>query len=320
MGGYTVLTTMKNEGAFLLEWVAHYKSLGFDHLVICTNHCADGTDAMVQRLEAMGLARHHATKTFGEKSFQRAAFRQARHYPEVAEADWLWVCDADEFLVVKVGDGSARALVAVASDEAEVISVPWRVFGSGGIDGYSEGPVTEQFVLAQAQARRGMPGAVFAKSLVKHPARVERIGVHGSLAPESLGRPFHREGPGARPVVRAAQHMMIRADYRVAQVNHYALRSRDSFLVKRERGRVNHVGEDMGFDYWQRFDLNEVRCDAIRRYDAAVAEWRARLMQDKGLAALHEAAVGWHKGAVERMQERADMQDLMAAIAAKGQL
>ncbi|MBL4751427.1 MAG: glycosyltransferase family 2 protein [Amylibacter sp.] len=34
---------MKNEGPYLLEWVAHHKALGFDHIVVCTNDCEDFT-------------------------------------------------------------------------------------------------------------------------------------------------------------------------------------------------------------------------------------------------------------------------------------
>ncbi|MFD1808677.1 glycosyltransferase family 2 protein [Gemmobacter lanyuensis] len=49
---FTVITTMKNEGPFLLEWVAHHKALGFDHLVICTNDCEDTTTEMVVRLQS----------------------------------------------------------------------------------------------------------------------------------------------------------------------------------------------------------------------------------------------------------------------------
>ena len=40
--------------------------------------------------------------------------------------------------------------------------------------------------------------------------------------------------------------------YRLATLNHYVLRSAESFLVKRDRGRVNHVGEDQGKTYWAR--------------------------------------------------------------------
>ncbi len=74
-----VLATMKNEGPFLLEWVAHHKALGFDDIVICTNDCADGTDAMVRRLAEMGLARHHETvKRGSSRSSGRPIGRRGR--------------------------------------------------------------------------------------------------------------------------------------------------------------------------------------------------------------------------------------------------
>ncbi len=308
---FCVLTTMKNEGAFLLEWLAHHKALGFDDIVICTNDCADGTDAMVLRLQEMGLARHHATMKAGT-SIQRAAFRQARRLPEVAGANWLWVCDVDEFLVVHVGDGSARALVAAATPEAQVISVPWRVFGPAGRRAYEDRPVTGQFLMAEAGARRGMGKPVFAKSLVRAPGTVGRIGVHAPVPPEGAP-PYRREAPGGR-AVRPGQPMMVRARYDVAQVNHYALRSLESFLVKRDRGRVNHVGEDMGLDYWRRFDVAEVECLAIRRYDAARDAWQARLLADPVLAGLHAAAVEWHRARARALRGDPAMAMLWAAV------
>ncbi|MEZ5797487.1 MAG: glycosyltransferase family 2 protein [Paracoccaceae bacterium] len=302
---------MKNEGAFLLDWVAHYKALGFDDLVICTNDCSDGTDAMVDRLAAMGLARHHRTVKAGT-SIQRAAFRQARKLPEVTGAEWLWVCDADEYLVVHVGDGSARALVAAGSTGVEVISVPWRVFGSGGILRYDDRPVAEQFVLAEQAARPGQGKAVFAKSLSRNPARLGRIGVHAPLPPAGA-LPYRREGPGGQ-ATRPGQPMMLRARYDVAQVNHYALRSRDSFLVKRERGRVNHVGEDMGAAYWRRFDLAEVEDRAIQRYAGPVSGWRARLLADARLSDLCRAAVDWHRARIVSLHGDPAMAAFCAAL------
>ena len=31
---YTVVSTMKNEGPYIIDWVAHYKALGFDQKLI----------------------------------------------------------------------------------------------------------------------------------------------------------------------------------------------------------------------------------------------------------------------------------------------
>lgn len=314
-GGYTVITTMKNEGAFLLEWVAHHKALGFDHILICTNDCADPTREMALRLQEMGLARHHATRHWPVTSIQRSALKQARRYPEVTEADWLYVCDADEFLVIRVGDGSARALVAAASPGTEVIAVPWRSFGPGGVVAFEDRPVTEQFTRGAAPPVKGRRAPVYPKSLFRGLEGVHRIGVHGPVARADLGRDLRRELPGGQPFVAQHHPLFVQADYRFAQVNHYALRSSTSFLVKRDRGRVNHTGQDMGLDYWDRFDVAEVECQAIRRYDGAVAEWRARLMEDAPLAALHRQAVDWHRERAEELAARPDWQELIAALA-----
>ncbi|MDZ4135821.1 MAG: glycosyltransferase family 2 protein [Paracoccaceae bacterium] len=230
MGGYSVITTMKNEAAFLLEWVAHHKALGFDHIVICTNDCADPTVQMALRLQEIGLARHHATRIWPATSIQRAALKQVRRYREVTRAQWLYVCDADEFLVVKLGDGSVRALVDAASPVAEVIAVPWRVFGSAGRRVYEERPVTQQFTRAQAQGDGAMPDPVYPKSLFRGLEAVQRIGIHGPIPRADLGRDLRRELPGGVAWQVLHHKLFAQADYRFAQVKHYALRSRDSFL------------------------------------------------------------------------------------------
>lgn len=311
MGGYTVITTMKNEGAFLLEWVAHHKALGFDHLLICTNDCEDVTTRMVLRLQEMGLARHHATTHWPVTSIQRSALKQARRYEEVTQAAWIYVCDADEFLVVKVGDGTVQALVAAASPAAEVISVAWRVFGPDGRRDYVDAPITGQFCRAGVQDLRQ---GTYAKSLFRGLENVQRIGIHGPVPRPELGRDLCREMPGGIGIPAEVNMMLAARDYRGAQVNHYALRSRDSFLVKRDRGRVNHTGQTMEVDYWDRFDVADEPCDAIRRYDADVAVWRARLLQDAALDGLHARAVAWHSAKIAELRARPDYAPLLAEL------
>jgi hypothetical protein len=312
MGDYTVITTMKNEGAFLVEWIAHHKALGFDNILICTNDCKDPTTLMALRLQEMGLVRHHATRHWPATSIQRSALKQARRYPEVAEAAWIYVCDADEFLVVHFGDGSVRALVSAATEGTEVISVPWRIFGSAGQADYRDLPVTTQFPFAE-KASPGM--AVYPKALFRGLENVHRIGIHGPVPRADLGRKLRRELPGGAPYNSVRHPLFVLADYRFAQINHYALRSRASFLVKRERGRVNHMGQDMGLDYWDRFERCDLACKAIRRYDPQVAEWRQRLMADEILADLHNAAVRWHRKRARKLKSHPDWADFVAQIA-----
>ena len=53
--------------------------------------------------------------------------------------------------------------------------------------------------------------------------------------------------------------------YGLVQLNHYAVRSAESFLVKRNRGRVNHMDRDQGLAYWFRMNNNYAEDRSITR-------------------------------------------------------
>jgi hypothetical protein len=306
MAGFTAITTMKNEGAFLLEWVAHHKAIGFDHLLICTNDCDDPTTRIALRLQEMGLARHHATRHWPVTSIQRSALKQATRYAEVKEADWLYVCDADEFLVIKTKDGTVQSLVDAASADVDVISIPWRVFGPDGRADYHDLPITQQFCRAMPALPPFNTRAIYCKSLFRGLENMHRIGIHAPVPKPDLDRSLRTEMPGGIAAPAGLNQMLALWSFDTAQVNHYALRARDSFLVKRDRGRVNHANDVMEIDYWDRFDIANVPCTAIRRYDDAVALWRAQLMADAALAGLHQKAVAWHRLKIAALKARAD--------------
>lgn len=292
---------MKNEAPFILEWVAHQKALGFDHIWVATNDCADPTVEILRRLQALGHVRQHNTRKWPAGGIQRSALRQALWYPEVTGAEAIFVCDADEFLVVKTGDGSIRHLAETAGEDWEVVSVAWRVFGPAGQQLYRDRRITRQFTLAERDPAGAPARGVYGKSLFRHLDRIRRIGIHGPEAHPELGRDLVRRFAGGLPYRQMGHAIQIAPDYSVAQVNHYALRSFESFLVKRDRGRVNHSEKPMEADYWHRFDHAEVRCDAIRRYDPAVSRWLARFHADAELHRLHVAAVAWHRAKIAEL-------------------
>ncbi|MEJ2036042.1 MAG: glycosyltransferase family 2 protein, partial [Maritimibacter sp.] len=41
----TAITCVKDEGAFLIEWLAHHRGVGFTDFLIFSNDCSDGTEA-----------------------------------------------------------------------------------------------------------------------------------------------------------------------------------------------------------------------------------------------------------------------------------
>ncbi|TCP61606.1 glycosyl transferase family 2 [Rhodovulum bhavnagarense] len=310
---YTVISTMKNEGPFILEWVAHYKALGFDHMVVCSNDCEDTTTEMLLALQARGLVRHHATRIWPRAGIQRSALKQSRRYGEVKQADWIFVCDADEFLNIHVGDGSVRALVEASGPDADVISVPWRVFGPSGVQAFEDRPVTQQFTLAEHAPDRRPKAGKFKKSLFTGLDRFSRVGIHAPIPADDWADRIRVVLPGGAPFVRT-EPQGAQVSFEIAQVNHYALRAADTFLVKRARGRVNHMSQTMGWDYWRKFDLNHVEDTTIRRYDAAVGAWLDQFMNDPELRGLHDRAVDWYRAKIAELRGDGDLAPVVGQI------
>ena len=110
-GQVTAVSMMKDEGPYLIEWVAHHLAVGFTDLVVYTNDCSDGTDEMLIRLEELGLCHHRRNEIPVGIRPQPSALNYAQDEPVVQQSDWVMVFDADEFLSIKYGDGDRKSVV-----------------------------------------------------------------------------------------------------------------------------------------------------------------------------------------------------------------
>ena len=89
--------------------------------------------------------------------------------------------------------------------------------------------------------------------------------------------------------------------YTHAAINHYAVRSAESFLVKRDRGKVNRTGREQGLAYWFRMNHNATEDRSIQRYADRVAAEKAALLALPGVRDAHEAAVAWHRARIAHL-------------------
>lgn len=319
---YAVISTMKDEGPFILEWVAHYKAIGFTDFVICWNDCSDGTEQILQRLEALGHLRQHRTRVRAG-GIQRSALRQARDYDEVKMADWVFVCDADEFLNIHEGDGTVHALIEASriserGRPADVIAVPWRRFGNNGIHEFEDRPVTAQFTRAEAANGRRWWNGAYVKSLFHSPQNLFRVGIHCPVPHPDLGRDFVKVMPGGIEIPPEVRHMKAhQPGYRGAQVNHYALRSVESFLLKKARGQVNRQDAPHDNRYWRRYDWNDEEDHSIARTEAARAQWLETLRGDPTLFRLHNAAVRHHRARLDELRSRPEYSEIERRLVAR---
>jgi len=311
-GHVTVVTCMKNEGPFILEWLAHHRAIGIDRFLIYTNDCDDGTDAMLDLLEAKGLVQHRPNpfRSMGKKP-QHAAFEAAEAEEIVASADWLVAMDVDEFINIHVGKGRVTDLFG-AVPEANMISMTWRLFGNSDIDAFEDRPVTEQFMRCAPELARKPHQAWGFKTLYRRAGFFRKIGVHRpkGLVPQLKDDITWVNGSG-RPMPEKAYRNAWRSTaatygYDLVTLNHYAVRSTESFLVKRDRGRVNHVDRDQGLIYWFRMNNNEVSDNSIALTHAAMKSELARLLDDPEIRRAHERSVALHRAKIAELLERPD--------------
>ncbi|MFC7704842.1 glycosyltransferase family 2 protein [Plastorhodobacter daqingensis] len=313
-----MITTMKNEGPFMLEWVAYNRSIGFTDFLIYTNDCADGTDHMASRLQELGVAVHQENPAKAEQSPHRVALNHAIRHPLYRTADWAINADCDEFLNIRAGDGTLDDLFE-ACGPADAISLCWKMFGCGGIETYEDRFISRQFTWAAPEIGFTSQRASGFKTLFRPDSGVNKLGVHRPRFGEDAQDVLWKDAGGKQmPQRYIADGWSAPRDFSHshARLHHYAVRSIDSFLVKRDRGRANHFRQDQGLDYWIDMNLNvEIDETILSRLPRAEAEF-ARLLKDPVLADLHAAAVAWHRSRIEDLNAREGWPEFRAAIRA----
>lgn len=302
----TAVVTVRNEGAFLIEWLAHHRGVGFTDVVMVSNDCDDGTDAMLDRLAAMGEVHHIANPGPHEGGIQFTGLKRADGHPAVRGADWLMALDIDEFVNIHAGDHSLGALIA-ALPEADAITLTWRVFGNCGVRDFADTPVTETFTRAAPEVMPWPWRAYLFKTLYRNSGAYRKLGVHRPRAAvaEQAARARWFDGHGRELDARSRTHGIFshfgRPNYGLAQINHYPLGAMESYIVKRDRGRAVHGDHDLGLDYWTERNWCQVEDVSIRAAGPLAAPHLARLRADRELSDLHAAAVDWRKRRFEAL-------------------
>lgn len=302
-----IVSTMKDEGPFIVEWIAHHLAIGFDGFVIFSNDCSDATDLILQRLDAMGVIEHYPNPLKERQDPQRRAYSRANQMDTVRQADWVLIVDADEFLNVHVGDRTVDDLIA-ACQGADAISINWRFFGSSDSRQYSRGLVTEQFTHGSS-FEEPENGLIWGFKTLFKPACFDYFGVHRPRFerkhPAKPGQVNWQNGSGAdvgdKYLTGGWRSNRENLGYEYAQVNHYAIKSRESFLVKLARGTANSKDKArIDLEYWNKFDINGIEDKTIQ--SPALRDRIDMLLQDQILREVVDISIKIQMQIIEELR------------------
>ena len=299
------VATFRNEAAFLLDWLSHHRAVGFTDFLVFSNDCNDGTDAMLDRLQALGHLTHIRNDDHGDKGPQWTALHHADRHPLVKAADWVLVLDIDEYVYVKVGAGTLRDLWA-ALPAATAIPLTWRMFGNAGVVGFVDRPVAAQFTQAAPSVLQWPWRAQQFKTLFRNDGSYAKLGVHRPRSPDPDRIAAQCWISGSGVVMDPVYHRdrvfspLGQDHHQLVQLNHYALGAMESYLVKCDRGRANREGTLFDLGYWVERNFSAVADRSVPDGPIApvTARLRATLADDSILAELHDAAVRWRQGRV----------------------
>jgi len=283
----TEVAFIKNEGRFLLEWIAYHRLIGVSDFLIYTNDCEDESPALLERLEEMGLATHRVNPREAGKHVQKTALDDAMRHPLVTNADWVLQIDPDEFLVIKTGNGTIADLISTAPG-ADIVAVQMRFFGDSGLPRLGDGLVIEQLTKASEESfapngivkSLGRNGAPFIKITANHMPGMED---------DTRVRIFNGGGEEVPPPPTGTQRFRVMPEGSrsmvFAQLNHYAVRTFADYRAKKHRGTAADNDKKLTVDYWNQRNRNEVEDLTIAPHIPAVKALMAEWLEDPVLCA-----------------------------------
>lgn len=317
---HLAILCVRNEGAFLLEWLAHHRAVGFDEFLIFSNDCQDGTDTMLDRLHEMGLVTHIRNDgPYDKGGIQFTALKSAAKHKQLKDAKWVLPLDVDEFVNIHCGDHTLDALHAAIPD-ATAITLTWRLFGANSQVRYTDAPVLETFTHAAPAVMHWPWRAAMFKTLYRNNNIYKKPGVHRprDINEKKIEEARWFDGNGAPlPEQFTAKRIFSnfgQDNYGLVQLNHYPLGAMESFVLKADRGRAVHSEDMLGLDYWVERNFNTVADTTIQSLAGPRAAALAELKADPVLANLHQDAVAWRGKRFEELMQQEPFRALFGRL------
>ncbi|MFU8777866.1 MAG: glycosyltransferase family 2 protein [Roseovarius sp.] len=304
------ITCLRDDGPYIVEWLAHHLALGFDRMLVFSHDCTDGSAELLQILTQDPRIAHVDFTPRGGKSVQWQALRHLRDHNSYKSADWALFFDCDEFICGQFP--SLHDMLLTYERHAghfDALALPWRLFGSGSQKRRGAGLTPERFTRA-APFDLHFPLAHLFKTLHR-PDAFRQPGIHRPRARQRhaaawIGPDGRRLSEGFAANDSAISLYGALSGPPLAWLNHYSLRSLEEFMLKRARGLPNHMDREIGIAYWAERNWNTVDAPEILPMMRQTRQEFERLMALPGVAVAHAACLAAHAGHYQTLLQDLD--------------
>ena len=232
-----VVTTMRDDGASIIEWVAHYVSLGFEGIFVYSNDNEDKSDVLLEILADNGIITYINNEISGIVSPQRKAFEHSiRMLPELRDYEWAFYADSDEFLMLpvvydhKISNVLDSLYALYGNILPSAICYHWRWYVSGNAYQKTEGVLLERFQHSRAHT--------LFKSIIRLRDAVSMRLLH---FPEAFPEAFFVDStlsaiPESKTDGQLGMWQYKTPNYAGGQLNHYWHKSFYEYFLKKRKG------------------------------------------------------------------------------------
>ena len=258
-----VVAILKNEAPYLKEWLDYHLLAGVDHFYLYDNDSPDNQAEVAAPYVKAGLVDYFSLHGI---AMQYAAYNDAVKRFKF-HCRYMAFIDCDEFIFPKTNRSISEVLDEILSRDksAAGLAVNWQLFGSNDEETADYSGVLERFT---RRAPKDWAPDGKGNAHIKTISNPRKINVVAQSHFQSYFEGLYSVNENGDFPTRVFNYPVT---VEKIALNHYFTKSREEFLLKRERGRLD-TNIKYALEQFDLYNRNEEFDDGILKYRAARSE------------------------------------------------